>query len=80
MQYRPSDGALKTRVDSVARVGKLPVEMRKNACYPRVRTHVVMEPPGAPWGAFIFPDEGTDAGFGYYWELVGQGVVDDTGS
>ena len=80
MQYRPCNGALKTRVDCVARVGKLSVEMCKNVRYPRVRQHEVVEPSRAPWGAFIFPNEGTDAGFGYHWEMVGQGVVDDTGS
>ena len=80
MQYRPCDGALKARVDCVARVGKLLVEMCENARYPRVRSHEVVEPSRAPWGAFIFPDEGTGTGLSYHWKLVGQGVVDDTGS
>ena len=71
MQNRALNGALKTRVDCVVRVGELSVEMRKNACKPWVRTHVVVKPPGTPWGAPIFPGEGTDTGLSYYWKLVG---------
>ena len=54
--------------------------MCKDACKSWVRTHVVVKPSGTPWGASIFPGEGKDTGLSYYRKLVGQGVVDDTGS
>ena len=80
MQNRALYGAFKTRVDCVVRVRELSVEMCKDACKSWVRTHVVVKPSGTPWGASIFPGEGKDTGLSYYRKLVGQGVVDDTGS